>query len=50
MMRLLRPTVSLVFALGLIGFAVGTAPPEGYAQGAGRLNKVIEAIESCIKL
>ena len=45
MMRLLRPTVSLVFALGLIGFAVGTAPPEGYAQGAGRLNKVIEALE-----
>ena len=46
MMRLLRPTVSLVFALGLIGFAVGAAPPEGHAQGAGRLNKVIDALEN----
>ena len=45
MMTLLRPTVSLVFALGFIGLAVGTAPPEGHAQGEGRLNKVIEALE-----
>ena len=45
-MTLLRPTVSLAFALGIIGFAVGTAPPEGHAQGSGRLNKVIEALEN----